>query len=268
MASLSGLCSSFPSLKPNNRVGGELSPVRKDSLAVSTRSNSSFKHSVAREVSADLSKTNDVAGLKKAKQGGLEKDPKALWRRYVDWLYQHKELGLYLDVSRIGFSDEFVSEMEPRFQAAFKAMEELERGAIANPDEGRMVGHYWLRNAKLAPNPFLQVQIDKTLAAVCDFADAVISCRLNHLLQRVVLLKYSQLALEVRLWARSSSRKHWLLIILLLRYALWIFFLFIGWQIRFIDNTDPAGIDHQIAQLGPELASTLVIVIYSEWRYP
>ena len=33
------------------------------------------------------------------------------------------------------------------------------------------------------------------------------------------------------------------------------------WQIRFIDNTDPAGIDHQIAQLGPDLASTLVIVI-------
>ncbi|CAL5358793.1 unnamed protein product [Camellia sinensis] len=32
-------------------------------------------------------------------------------------------------------------------------------------------------------------------------------------------------------------------------------------KISFIDNTDPAGIDHQIAQLGPELASTLVIVI-------
>ena len=32
-------------------------------------------------------------------------------------------------------------------------------------------------------------------------------------------------------------------------------------QIRFVDNTDPAGIDHQIAQLGLELASTLVIVI-------
>lgn len=32
-------------------------------------------------------------------------------------------------------------------------------------------------------------------------------------------------------------------------------------QIRFIDNTDPAGIDHQVAQLGSELASTLVIVI-------
>lgn len=32
-------------------------------------------------------------------------------------------------------------------------------------------------------------------------------------------------------------------------------------QLRFIDNTDPAGIDHQIAQLGPELSSTLVVVI-------
>ncbi|RZB52504.1 hypothetical protein D0Y65_048820 [Glycine soja] len=28
----------------------------------------------------------------------LEKEPHALWRRYVEWLYQHKELGLYLDV--------------------------------------------------------------------------------------------------------------------------------------------------------------------------
>ena len=37
--------------------------------------------------------------------------------------------------------------------------------------------------------------------------------------------------------------------------------LFMAKQIRFIDNTDPAGIDHQIAQLGDELASTLVIVI-------
>lgn len=41
----------------------------------------------------------------------------------------------------------------------------------------------------------------------------------------------------------------------------WILKCFHPVQIRFIDNTDPAGIDHQIAQLGPELATTLVIVI-------
>ena len=38
-------------------------------------------------------------------------------------------------------------------QNAFLAMTELERGAIANPDEKRMVGHYWLRNSALAPTP-------------------------------------------------------------------------------------------------------------------
>ena len=186
MASLSGLCSSSSYLKPkHNRISKFTPSLRKDSLAFSTRSSSNSNselvaaHSVAREISADLSNTNNVAVLKKSKQGGLEKDPKALWRRYVDWLYQYKELGLYLNVSRIGFSNEFVVEMEPRFQAAFKAMKELEKGAIANPDEGRMVGHYWLRNAKLAPNSFLRVQIENTLDAVCKFTDDVINGKVS-----------------------------------------------------------------------------------------
>lgn len=79
----------------------------------------------------------------------------------------------------MGFTDEFVKEMEPRFQAAFKAMEELDKGAIANPDEGRMVGHYWLRNPKLAPNSFLRLQIENTLEAVCKFADDVVSGKVS-----------------------------------------------------------------------------------------
>merc|ERR1711967_150518 len=31
-------------------------------------------------------------------------------------------------------------------------MESLESGKISNPDEKRMVGHYWLRAPELAPN--------------------------------------------------------------------------------------------------------------------
>lgn len=181
MASLSGICSSSPSLKPNrSSISNPLAAVRTDSVSFPARSKIADRapslvqsHSVAREISSDLSKTND--GLPKMAKKGLEKDPRALWRRYVDWLYQHKELGLYLDVSRVGFTDEFVEEMEPRFQAAFKAMEELEKGAIANPDEGRMVGHYWLRNSELAPTSFLQTQIENTLDAVWKFADEVVS---------------------------------------------------------------------------------------------
>ncbi|GLJ15023.1 hypothetical protein SUGI_0245360 [Cryptomeria japonica] len=63
----------------------------------------------------------------------------------------------------MGFTDEFMEVMEPKFQSAFKALEELEAGSIVNPDEGRMVGHYWLSMSSIAPNPNLRQQIDRTL---------------------------------------------------------------------------------------------------------
>lgn len=123
--------------------------------------------------------SNDVALTLKSSYTGLEKDPRALWKRYVEWLYQHKELGLYLDVSRVGFTDEFMSEMEPRMKKAFKDMEELEKGAIANPDERRMVGHYWLRDPKRAPKAVLTKNIESTLVRICDFAEQVISGKVS-----------------------------------------------------------------------------------------
>ena len=183
MASISGIFSSSPSLKPRTHL--PVNSLRRASVAFPACSRLADRslylappQSVAREVSTELPKTDDGV-LKGTKKGLLEKDPRALWRRYVDWLYQHKDLGLYLDVSRVGFTDEFVAEMEPRFVAAFRAMEELEKGAIANPDESRMVGHYWLRNPRLAPNSFLRLQIEKTLDSLCDFADDVVSGKVS-----------------------------------------------------------------------------------------
>ncbi|KZV43358.1 glucose-6-phosphate isomerase 1, chloroplastic [Dorcoceras hygrometricum] len=178
----------------------------------------------------------------------LEKEPRELWRRYVDWLYQHKELGLYLDVSRVGFTDEFFQEMEPRLQKAFKDMEELEKGSIANPDEGRMVGHYWLRNPKLAPKIFLTRQIEDTLKKICDFAEEVVSGKIRPPSQKgnftqILSIGIGGSALGPQFVAEALAPDNPPL------------------KIRFIDNTDPAGIDHQIAQLGSELASTLVIVV-------
>ncbi|KAJ0085120.1 hypothetical protein Patl1_08630 [Pistacia atlantica] len=251
MASLSGLCSSSPSLNPKNPTSKPIPSVRKDFVAFPTRPTRTPSliqtQSVAREVSSDLSNTND--SVPKNAKKGLEKDPHGLWKRYVDWLYQHKELGLYLDVSRIGFTDEFIAEMEPRFLAALKAMEELEKGAIANPDEGRMVGHYWLRNSNLAPTSFLKTQIDTTLDAVCSFADEVVSGKIKPpsssegRFTSILSVGIGGSALGPQFVAEALAPDNPPL------------------KIRFIDNTDPAGIDHQIAQLGPELASTLVIVI-------
>ncbi|XP_022876163.1 glucose-6-phosphate isomerase 1, chloroplastic isoform X2 [Olea europaea var. sylvestris] len=206
---------------------------------------------VAREVPpttlSSLNPGNDVLP-KSIQKPGLERDPRELWKRYIDWLYQHKELGLYLDVSRVGFTDEFFQQMEPRLQKAFKDMDELEKGAIANPDEGRMVGHYWLRNPTLAPKAFLKLQIENTLEQICQFADQVISGKIKppHPADRftqILSIGIGGSALGPQFVAEALAPDNPPL------------------KIRFIDNTDPAGIDHQIAQVGPELASTLVIVI-------
>ncbi|KAK8928684.1 hypothetical protein KSP39_PZI017099 [Platanthera zijinensis] len=202
--------------------------------------------SVARDTSPGLS---PVSNSPHSVATTPEKDPISLWNRYVHWLYQHKDLGLYLDVSRIGFPDGFFEKMDSKMQRSLAAMQELEKGAIANPDEGRMVGHYWLRNPSLAPNSSLRLQIEKTLDSVCEFANKIISAEIkppsspHGRFTQILSIGIGGSALGPQFVAEALAPDNPPL------------------KVRFIDNTDPAGIDHQIAQLGPELASTLVIVI-------
>jgi len=82
-------------------------------------------------------------------------------------------LGISLDISRMPFSDGFFAQMEKPMQKAFVAMAALEQGAIANTDEQRMVGHYWLRAPQLAPTRALAGEITATLAQIREFADKV-----------------------------------------------------------------------------------------------
>ena len=92
------------------------------------------------------------------------------WSRFKQHRHQYPALGLSLDLSRMPFPKEFLPSMEPKFAEAFAAMAALEKGAIANPDENRMVGHYWLRAPQLAPTPELAEAITSTLAAIKAFA--------------------------------------------------------------------------------------------------
>ncbi|MBO5255534.1 MAG: glucose-6-phosphate isomerase, partial [Opitutales bacterium] len=62
------------------------------------------------------------------------------WERYKKYYLGLDDLGFGLDVSRVDFDDAFLNSMEGKMSSAFKAMKELEAGAIANPDENRMVG--------------------------------------------------------------------------------------------------------------------------------
>ena len=100
-------------------------------------------------------------------------DPHTLWRRYKDHLCECPSLGMTLDISRINFDDQFFARMEPRMAAAYEAMARLEAGEIANPDENRMVGHYWLRAPDLAPSPEIATEIRKMVVDVETFAAGV-----------------------------------------------------------------------------------------------
>lgn len=93
-----------------------------------------------------------------------------LWERFKRYYTEFPEIGLAMDLSRMNFGDDFLPSMESRMQKAFIAMGELEKGGIANPDENRMVGHYWLRNPALAPTQSIRHDIESTIATIKSFA--------------------------------------------------------------------------------------------------
>jgi glucose-6-phosphate isomerase len=174
-------------------------------------------------------------------------DAAALWQRYQDWLYYHEGLELYLDVSRMRFDDEFVATLQPKFEKAFQDMADLEKGAIANPDENRMVGHYWLRDPELAPTPELKQDILDTLEQIRSFTQKVHSGEIHppqaEKFTDILSIGIGGSALGPEFVAEALAP------------------IFPPLNIHFIDNTDPTGIDRILTQLQDRLATTLVITI-------
>ena len=82
---------------------------------------------------------------------------------YSSSLLRYPKFAFSLDSSLMDLDTSFFETMQPKVDKAFADMASLEAGAIANPDEGRMVGHYWLRNPDLAPNNELRRQITEPL---------------------------------------------------------------------------------------------------------
>jgi len=66
----------------------------------------------------------------------------SLWPRFQKYFLRYNDIGFTIDISRMRFADDFLRSMGARAQKAFSEMRHLEAGAIANPDERRMVGHY------------------------------------------------------------------------------------------------------------------------------
>src|SRR3989442_6828163 len=103
----------------------------------------------------------------------------SLWQRFQQYFLRHDDLDFSIDISRVKFSDDFFIKMRPRIDKAFTAMRDLEAGGIANPDEKRMVGHYWLRKPALATNAELRAGIENTKALIKKFTAHVHSCKIQ-----------------------------------------------------------------------------------------
>ena len=170
-----------------------------------------------------------------------------LWQRYQRYLCRVPALGLSLDVSRMRFAEDFIDRMSPALASAFAAMESLEKGAIANPDENRMVGHYWLRKPELAPTPEITAEIRNTVRLIKLFVDGVHNgniraekgCRFTGVL--CVGIGGSALGpmfVADALGDPTTDRM----------------------RIDFIDNTDPDGIARALRRLAGRLPETLCVV--------
>jgi glucose-6-phosphate isomerase len=170
----------------------------------------------------------------------------ALWERYKNFLCYCPAIGLALDVSRMNFPDGFLDRMEPEMQRAFQAMDALEAGALANPDEGRMVGHYWLRAPERAPSAEIRRVIEDAVQNVKDFTFSVhagkIAPRKRSRFTRFLCIGIGGSALGPQLAADALGTVSDTM------------------KPHFLDNTDPDGIDRVLSEIGKELDDTLTVV--------
>ena len=160
---------------------------------------------------------------------------------------RYPALGFSLDLSRMDIPCEWVKSMQPAIDKAFADLAALEAGAIANPDEGRMVGHYWLRNPSLAPTPELREAITAPIAALKKFAADVASGAVlapnGGKFEQILLIGIGGSALGPQLVSAALGSNARL-------------------PLYFFDNTDPAGMDVVVGELRAKgLGKTLVLVI-------
>lgn len=169
------------------------------------------------------------------------------WNHFVENILRYTAPDISLDTSRIDYPADFSSLMKSKIAQAFSAMRELESGAIANPDEKRMVGHYWLREPKLAPTDALRVQIKSDITAATTFAAQIhkgeIRAANNQKFTDLLLIGIGGSALGPQLVSDALGD------------------LGDPLTLHTFDNTDPDGMERTLRRMGGNLATTLTLVI-------
>ena len=170
----------------------------------------------------------------------------SLWLRFQKYFLRYNDIGFTIDISRMRFPDDFLRSMAVRAQKAFSEMRQLESGAIANVDEHRMVGHYWLRDPGSAPSASLRNDIEETNARIKKFAADVHAGEITPptgKFRHLLLIGIGGSALGPQFVADALGNAS------------------DPMDAFFFDNTDPDGFDRVWEKLDDKLDETLVIVI-------
>jgi glucose-6-phosphate isomerase len=173
--------------------------------------------------------------------------PRDLWEQYKSMLFDDPGLGVRLDLSRMNLPPGALQEAQGLLDPAYAAMDALEAGGIANPDEKRMVGHYWLRAAERAPTAEITRDIEETEARILDFVARVHDGRVKppqaDRFRKLLVIGVGGSALGPQLVADALGGPTDHL------------------EPYFFDNTDPDGFDRVLDRLGAGLSETLAVVI-------
>jgi glucose-6-phosphate isomerase len=168
------------------------------------------------------------------------------WEGFKERFLYDAESGFALDTSRLKYTREYVDSMEPRVTEALDAMDALEQGGIANADENRMVGHYWLRDSSRAPSQSITEEIDSAVKKIKEFAAGVHAGEIrpneHETFEHILIIGIGGSALGPQFVTQALSSAEDKL------------------SISFFDNTDPDGMGVTLARI-PRLSKTLVIVI-------
>ena len=97
------------------------------------------------------------------------------WDKFCNYLWFDKKLNIWLDISKINFTNEEIKNLEEKFEDVFSSIKELENGAISNIDENRQVGHYWLRNPSISPSSKIGEEIRADINSISEFGKQILN---------------------------------------------------------------------------------------------
>lgn len=153
--------------------------------------------------------------------------------------------GFWLDLSRARVPALEAADRRS-LEAALSEMRELEAGSIANPDEGRRVGHYWLRAPETAPDEATASLIRGSWKAIADFAGRVHRGEFRGsegTFTDLLCIGIGGSALGPQLLADALGGAGDRM------------------RVHFLDNTDPEGFDRVLGGLAGRLGRTLAVVM-------